>query len=150
LVVVSPKLPVSAASTFWQTYQVTLLLTSTNTFAFFGRSAGLSTSGEQRVNGRVLWWWSLTPLAALLIYACWKDFIPANTTVLFVLYSLTALANGFALVLFNKTAQATLEPHGSGAPHAVNYKPCPIAAQLIWLSIQTGAFTMSLVGNFLH
>jgi hypothetical protein len=93
--------------------------------------------------------WSLTPLAAALTCLYWKQLVPATTLLLMLLYSCTALANGFALVLLNKTAQASLEPHASGAPHAVDSKPCPVAAQLIWLSIQTGAFSMSLVGSFL-
>ena len=150
LVVISPKLPVSTYSTFWQTYLVTLLLTSTNTFAFFGRSAGLYKGAEQGITWKLLGWWSLSPLAAALTFSCWRAMLPATTTALLVLYSLAALANGFALVLFNRTAQATLEPYASGDPHAVESKPCPIAAQLIWLSIQTGAFAMSLVGSWLN
>ena len=147
LVVVSPRLPVVADSAFWQTYQVTLLLSSTNTFAFFGRSAGLRTTAEEGVTIRLLWWWSLTPLAAGITFAYWRHVVSGTTVALLALYSLTALANGFALVLLNKTAQATLEPYASGDAHAVESKPCPIAAQLMWLSIQTGAFAMSVAGS---
>ena len=123
---------------------------STNTFALFGRLIGLRAASERGVTGRLLLWWSLTPIAAALTYADWQEMIPATTMLLLVLYSVTAVCNGFALVLLSKTAQSSLQNNKAGVPYSLDQKPCPLAAQLMWLSIQMGAFTMSMVSNFLH
>ena len=66
-----------------------------------------------------------------------------------MLYSATALVNGFTLVLLNKSSQAGLASVRTGR-HGYEWNPCPIAAQLVWFSIQLGAFVPALLSNLIH
>jgi len=150
LIVLSPHLPIAptGAVAFMQTYQVTLLLMCANTFAFFGRSIGLKASASQGIDTRVLVWWSLTPLAVVLALLYWRSCLPLHPGFPITLYSLTALINGFTLVLLSKSSQAGLTSARTGR-HSYDWNPCPIAAQLVWFSLQTGAFVPALAGNWL-
>ena len=122
-----------------------------NTFAFFGRSLGLKAEPSIGIDGRVLWWWALTPLAAACTVSYWLLLLPPPSNVYpLLLYSLAAGINGFTLVLLNRSSQAGLpsKVHASGR-HDAAWNPCPIAAQLVWFALQTGAFVPALLSNLL-
>lgn len=149
-VVLSSRIPVAPYGdvTFWRTYQVTLLIMCANTFAFFGRSIGLRATPSHGIDLRVLGWWSLTPLAAIVTFGYWKAWVPPSHAFPLVLYAVSALVNGFTLVLLNKSSQAGLLSARTGR-HSVTWNPCPIAAQLVWFSIQLGAFCPAFLANWI-
>mmetsp|Transcript_27620 Transcript_27620/g.70367 ORF Transcript_27620/g.70367 Transcript_27620/m.70367 type:complete len:265 (-) Transcript_27620:352-1146(-) len=151
LIVLSPRLPIaggSAANPFWATYQVTLLIMASNTFAFFGRTVGLRAVPSLGIDARVLFWWCLSPTAALVGLLYWSHRLPLSHATPLVLYAATALVNGFTLVLLNKSSQAGLLSARTGRHH-IDWNPCPIAAQLVWFSVQIGAFVPAFLVNFL-
>jgi hypothetical protein len=79
----------------------------------------------------------------------WQLLLPTANAYPLLLYSVTAFVNGFTLVLLNKSAQAGL-PSARTGRHDIVWNPCPIAAQLVWFSIQTGAFVPALLSNLIH
>lgn len=150
MLVLSPRLPIGGTDDdgFWHTYQPTLLIMCANAFSFFGRASGLHATASVGVDCKVLTWCLITPAASILTVMYWRALLPQAHIYPIILYSATALVNGFTLVLLNKSAQAGLPSVRTGA-HGYTWNPCPIAAQLVWFALQLGAFLPAAISNFL-
>ena len=95
-------------------------------------------------------WWSAAPASAAAAGLYAAGVVPPSfgspTPVAF--YALASLVNGYALVLINKSGQAGLKSERTGR-HDIRWNPCPVAAQLVWFALQTGAFVPALLSNFI-